>query len=338
MSRFHRKPKVFLLDKNIVLSNSLGSGNVEDVKSGKDKFVPGDCILGQNCTFLYINGRCERIGSQLEISIPKQYQSITNDAVNYFSDVYNFTENNSMFFGCYLSLEDKSLQEIGSYYRQMIEVSRIHCDKLTIKLYERPAFLDIRLSDLTPKALEQTIEQYLEPCVSMVVVDYDYWTHKPDFPKDVLYYAPCRELEIGSTFVIEQTTVQGGNNVRIMCDVLSHSKAAIGAKLLKEKFSGRVDVLCVTEPFRLLGFEDFGTTFRVVPGKSPENIRMKKSLLKRIVDICLSLYPLDLEKYVLLWIVDWVPHIHFLCHRQKIALIFSVYDSCQKVIEMRKKI
>lgn len=308
---------------------------MDHVYSGNDKFVPGDYILCQNCTFLYINDRCERIGDQPGIYIPKQYQCITNDAVNYFSDVYNFSENNSMFFCCYLSLEDKSLQEIGSYYRQMIESAEILCDKLKIKLYERAAFLYIRLSDLTPKALEQTIEQYLEPCVSMVVVDYDYWSHKPDFPADVLNYTPCRELKIGSTFVIEQTTVQGGNNVRIMCDVLSHSKAAIDAKLLKEKFSGKVDVLCVTEPFRLLGFEDFGTKFRVVPGKSPENIRMKKSLLKRIVDICLALYQLDLDKYVLLWIVDWVPNIHFLCHREKVALIFSVYDSCRKVLESR---
>jgi len=52
---------------------------------------------------------------------------------------------------------------------------------------------------------------------------------------------------------------------------------------------------------------------------------------KDILDITLSLLPLDLPPYVVLEIVDWLPGIHRHTHVDKIALIVAVRESARRV-------
>ena len=49
-----------------------------------------------------------------------------------------------------------------------------------------------------------------------------------------------------------------------------------------------------------------------------------------IIGICLALAPIELPPYVLLWIIDWLPHYGQLSHHKKIALIESVRNSILK--------
>ena len=50
-----------------------------------------------------------------------------------------------------------------------------------------------------------------------------------------------------------------------------------------------------------------------------------------IVDICLTMYPLNLPPYVMLWIIDWLPSYELVSHHRKIHLIESIRNSIWKV-------
>jgi hypothetical protein len=52
---------------------------------------------------------------------------------------------------------------------------------------------------------------------------------------------------------------------------------------------------------------------------------------EEIVGVCLAFASLDLPPYVLLWIMDWLPHYDKLSHHKKIHLIHAVRNSIWKL-------
>jgi hypothetical protein len=57
-----------------------------------------------------------------------------------------------------------------------------------------------------------------------------------------------------------------------------------------------------------------------------------KVLFVTVRDIVFVLFPLRLPNYVLLEIIDWLPHLYYAApHKSKIRLIENVNRSCRKV-------
>ena len=57
---------------------------------------------------------------------------------------------------------------------------------------------------------------------------------------------------------------------------------------------------------------------------------------RRIIDICLCLYRLELPAYVLLEIFDWFPCWSRINQKKKIDLIINIKKSCDAIVKSRK--
>lgn len=358
-NKTHRKPKLWI-HLNRVPPGSIARQEVdtaENFKRNKETFVTGDVLVDDEKSYIYFNDKLRELDrTYTDIRIPQTYSSITNNALDYFSNIRigaNYTE---LSFLMDIGVSDVVFKNLTLRQRSKFIFAYFSTSLLHIE-FSHLRKVSVALEKISDNCFNEIESDLLEPTVTCVMsTEKVFEQHFSNFAKssNSLYRACGSHLFIsknhetqecsyyridGSKTSVEQTlkniSTQFGKNVKL----IRMSEPGCELRFEEEEEEFRRKTLIGNN--RLSGnFFHYARFVHVNGTPKTEQVYVKKAYQHKdrhetILDVCIALWKLEIPKYCILEIIDWLPNMQYENHVKKINLIFSVYLSCEKVIKSR---
>lgn len=260
-----------------------------------------------------------QVGNVLEIAAREDVV----DALDYYSDVIKRGKWLGISVVVLLSKGDATIKSLSDYNYSRIQTIKVEHALLVVCANNKSWPLIVN-TIIAETSLNELVENMFEPFVtSLVVCDPNASTAR------FLLYNVSVHIDIFSkTYSIGDTHVTT-NSQEVMWFIN-------GPVSEVEQLVWELELLRLGREVKrsLPGTRISETTLQVFP--QPANRYQSKDCHRTISDICIALHCLELPKYVLLEIIDWLPSMQHHGHRKKIDLIFSVVESCSKITLARK--
>lgn len=354
----HRKPKLWIHlaypPPNAAAREEVDT--VENFKRNKETFVSGDVLVDDEKSYIYFNGELQELGRKYgSIHIPKTYSSITNNALDYFSNIRKGAEYAECSFWMDVGVSDVVFNPLTARQRSKFEDAYVSTSVLHISFLHLPR-LSVALQRFSDSWFNEIEAHLLEPTVTCVistekVVEKEFYSFSCS--SNLLYTDIGFKLFIsknhetteftyytinGSKTSVEQTlkniSTQFGKNIKLIrmsepgCELFFEQEAEFRQRALIGINRRSENLFYYARTLHVNGTPKTKQIYK-------KNTYQHRDRYETIVDVCIALWELEIPKYVILEILDWLPNMQYENHVKKINLIFSVYLSCEKVIKSR---
>lgn len=171
----------------------------------------------------------------------------------------------------------------------------------------------------------------MEPRTSAIVTYGELTSHLlEDTPQNCFFTQDESEFLLHETTItLDKCTIQvGGRNILSVVTGPSSTIEKEISNLFKDKFVG-VKIIAKSECGKIIKSGSIKYNYYSV--ECNLNVFAAKLRWRAIIDVCIALSGFQVQKYVLLEIIDWLPFARFENHRRKIDLIFGVCKSIAKI-------
>lgn len=356
MSLSNRKPMVFIDGREgienipkseiIFLKDFIAKGGI---------LVDGDILLGNDENRLYYKNEfivSKDVVNKLpdyihNVTIERNISKSFDDLVGAFLDSIIFCKKIGVYVRISIHESDKTFIEISKAFKhERIEISIIYNNRIMIWFGNFSKSLQVLVNHENKiEYLKKSYDFLFEPRVSII---FTYKNNNFNFDEDIPENGHC---------VVDNKFIHGDIN-KIFVDNKEVSIKNLGIcmfcitgpeKVINKKISSlstiescNVQIIYRTKSgFVLSGVITHNLEekiFKCITKKceyTDEQSQYRQSIIK---DVCIAFAPFQLPPYVLLEIVDWLPHIEYERHFKKINLINSMRDSIRKIQQNRIKL
>lgn len=356
MSELNRKPMVFIDGREdiyntpkteiIYLVDFIAKGGI---------LIDGDIILGKSENHLYYKNELI-VSIDTGKNLPDNINNVTigrnisksfNDLVGTFADSVIFCKKIGVYVRISIHESDKTFIEISKAFKhENIEIAVIYNNRIMIWFVNYSRSLEVLINHKNKiEYLKKSYDFLFEPRISVI------FTYKKgyfNFEEDIPENGHCIINNKFACMHVNRILID--NKEFFMKNPGSYMYCITGPeRVINKKISSlsaiefcNVEIIYKTQHEfiidnnKILFIEK--KIFKCIAKKceyANEQSRYRQSIIK---DICIAFAPLQLPPYVLLEIVDWLPHIEYERHFKKISLINSMRDSIRKIQEKRNKI
>ncbi len=356
MSLLNRNPMVFIDGREgienipkseiIFLKDFIAKGGI---------LIDGDILLGKDENRLYYKNEFI-VSKDVVHKLPDDIHNVTigrnisksfDDLLGAFSDSIIYCKKIGVYVRISIHESDKTFIEISEVFKhEKIEIAIIYNNRIMIWFGNFSKSLQVLVNHENKiEYLKKSYVFLFEPRVSII---FTYKNGHFNFDEDIPENGHCIindkfiHGDINKIFVDNKEVFIKNLDICVFC--ITGPEKVINKKIssLSAIESCNVEIIYKTESgFVLNGVTTYNLEekiFKCITKKceyADEQSQYRQSIIK---DVCIAFAPLQLPPYVLLEIIDWLPHIEYEKHFKKISLIISMRNSIRKIQEKRIKL